>query len=166
MLGPTGFCIVFLLLSFGSSNSSSASIPPNSKSLFLLRFFFAGVPSASLPLSLFSAFGLVVSGFWCFIFGLPDLPSISGVALLLLLLTSITSTIGICKVSNDDADADAVALLLGLGFGLGVACGIASSSVAMLKLSGFMGVKTLGGLMWCICSVIVGLFCLNTSPYD
>ena len=38
-----------------------------------------------------------------------------------------------------------------------------SSSVAMLKFSGLIGTKLLVGLIWCICSVIVGLLCLNTS---
>ena len=127
MLGPTGFCIVFLLLSLGSS--SSASAPPNSKSFLLFLFFFAGVPSASLPFSLFSALGLDVSGFWCFILGLPSLPSIAGAALLLLDDTSITSTIGIWRVSNDDADADALAFLLGLGF-----CNETSFAAAFLHL--------------------------------
>ena len=61
MLGPTGFCIIFLLLFIGSS--SSASAPANSKSFFLFLLFFAGVPSASLPLSLFVPSALVVSGF-------------------------------------------------------------------------------------------------------
>ena len=41
-----------------------------------------------------------------------------------------------------------------------------SSSVAMLKFSGLIGTKLLVGLIWCICSVIVGLLCLNTSFCD
>ena len=30
--------------------------------------------------------------------------------------------------------------------------------------TGLIGVNVLGGFMWCICWVMVGLFCLNISP--
>ena len=150
------FCIVFLtpLRLSGVSSSASSSLalaPPNDKFGLLLPFvllFFLGTSLSGSSPSLFSALGLVSV---YFTLGLPALPfgstCVSGEPLLDEAPTSI-STAG-------------KGWLLELGmsclrFLFRVSPISASSLSDIAKFCGLIGAKLLGGLMWCIFSI---LFC-------
>ena len=162
VLGDTGFCIVFLTplrLSAGCSSSASSSLPlppPNDKFGLLLFLFFLGTSLSGSSPSLFSALGLVSVNFTL---GLPALPlgsiCVSGEPLLDEAPTSIPTA--------------GIGWLLELGMSclrfLFLVSPISASSLSdIAKFCGLIGAKLLGGLMWCICSVIVGWFCWNISP--
>ena len=166
LLGILGFSILFLTpLPFlvSSSSASSPSILIVSFAIFVSNLFcifslFLLVLFALLSVSsgISSPSLLVPSALsvpYLNILGLPALPLGST-------LVSGPFLLGCDDVSIGawDEDADIVALRLCLLTLVG--CNASSPEEKIGMLSG----KTLGGLMWCICSVTVGLDCLKTSP--
>ena len=155
------FFLLFIVLVSSSSSASmfhpTCSVGSGTSFFLLLPFFLVFGSSSGLFPSLFSASGLVSV---YLILGGPTLPlgssAVSGCSLFVLSLfnpwppAKVNTSAG--RWVLDDADA------------LFLICASVISSSSSDIGTGCNGVNTLDGLMWCICGVIVGLFCLKNHP--